>query len=259
MMDFNERVIPGVSSNFMYKEAIARYFFASKFIKPGMKVLDLGCGTGYGAKILAQNGAKVLAIDRDKEALAFASKHFKDKNIKFIKGNVILSHGKNYNVVVSFEVIEHLKNPSVFLLNIKRSLVPGGVFIVSTPNAKISSPNGGVASSYHEKEYRYSEFSEMLKQKFDKVEIFGQTKSRMAKKSWQDFLKSQNVREGIVNRDLFGIRKLIPKSAKEKVWKYFGNFVGRRAQEVLDERDFPISKKIVSMSDYFIAVCQKSQ
>lgn len=260
-MDFNERVIPGISSNFMYREALARYEFGLKFLKPGMRVLDLGCGTGYGDKVLASKGLNVTGIDIDAEAISFARKNYKDENIEFKVGNILnlKDADKYFDAVISFEVIEHLKDPDKFLQNINQVLKPGGFFIMSTPNSEFTSPEGGVASPYHTKEFNQKELNKLLVNKFKKVEIFGQVKSKKALTAWEDFLNSQNARQSAVNTDVLGVRKLIPRSLKEALWRVFGNFFGRRTQDSLGTGDFPISVKSAKLAHYFIAVCQKSR
>jgi 2-polyprenyl-3-methyl-5-hydroxy-6-metoxy-1,4-benzoquinol methylase len=260
MMDFNERVIPGVSSNFMYKEALSRYEFAVEKIKRDSIVLDLGCGTGYGTQYLAKYVKKITGIDVDREAIKFARKNYPHKNLEYKVADISSLNGTGkYDVIVSFEVIEHLKNPKSFISKAHKMLKKGGTLIISTPNAEVVSPKGGVASPYHEKEFDYMELKSMLREKFTNVEIFGQNKSKKAKESWKDFLKSQEKREELVKSDLFSLRKIIPKNVKEFLWKYVGNIFGRKTQENVETSDFPISKKSVRLSFYFIAICQKSR
>lgn len=257
-MDFNERVIPGVSSNFMLKEALARYEFAKKYITSGMCILDLGSGTGYGTSVLGADGVRVLGIDINSEAVNFSNKHYASSNVEFKKGNILTKLPiQKYEVIVSFETIEHLKNPVLFLKNINSSLKKNGVFIMSTPNAAVVSPNGGVGSPYHTKEFNYDELNKILKKNFKKVKVFGQFKSKKALSAWDDFLKSQLARQSAVKRDAFGIRKLIPKAFKEFVWKYLGNLFGRKTQEALEINDFPIHAESVKLAFYFVAVCTK--
>lgn len=258
MMDFNERVIPGVSSNFMFKEALSRYEFASKYLKNNMSVLDLGSGTGYGANILAKVAKKVIGMDINQEAVSFSTKNYNRPNLKFIKGDINTLHKKSeYDMVVSFEVIEHLKNQKLFLRNINKALKKNGLFIMSTPNAAVISPEGGVGSPYHTKELNYQELNTLLKSNFKKVKIFGQFKSKKANEAWKDFLKSQSAREAVIKSDKFGIRKLVPIGFKEFVWKYLGSLFGRRTQSFLNTTDFPIRTESVKLAYYFVAVCEK--
>lgn len=256
MMDFDERVIPGISANFLFQEALARYVFAQRLIKKGFRIIDIGCGTGYGNSILAKKG-DVTGIDNSREAILFAKKHY--KNVKFLVANATKLPFENggFDIICSFEVIEHLRRPKKFLSEAKRILKKGGVMILSTPNKAISSPNGNPESPYHEKEYTYIELNNLLKEFFKNVKILGQNKSKRAKDATLEFLRSQVAREKLASRDKFRIRRLIPKDTKEKVWKYLGNFYGRASQNKLSFSDFPISSYNVSQSEYFIAVCKK--
>lgn len=115
MMDFNERVIPGVSANFLYQEALARYEFALKYIKPGDKILDVGCGTGYGAAILGRY-AKVIGIDSERQAIEYArQKYHEDAKFRIGDAEELNFDDKFFEIAISFEVIEHLKSPQKFL------------------------------------------------------------------------------------------------------------------------------------------------
>lgn len=255
-MDFNERVIPGESANFLYQEALTRYEFAQKFLKKGGKVLDLGCGTGYGSAILGQM-AKVTGLDQNQEAIEFAQKKY-GSDAKFMVGDIthLQTPGHEFNLVCCFEVIEHLKNPEKMLREVKRVLKPDGYFLLSTPNQDVLSIKGELTSPYHVKEYDLKEIEELLGQFFSRVEMFGQRKSVKAKKAYALFLDSQKSRQSIVNLDKFRIRKYFPKALKEKTWKYLGSFFGRQPQEELTTEDFPINKTEVFKGEYLLSVCR---
>lgn len=253
MMDFNERVIPGESANFLFQEGLARYLFAAKFIKKGAKVLDAGCGTGYGSAVLAKK-AKVLGIDASHEAILFANKHYGSK-ADFRRADINNFNPKTskFDAVCSFEVIEHLSSPNKFLRRVLAWLSPHGLFILSTPNAKLAK---GAGSPYHEKEYRKKELWALLTKYFGSVEILGQTKNPRAQKALADFMNSQTTRQGFVNKDLLGLRKFLPKKLKEKAWKYLGAPFGRQSQEALAPKDFPIGKKNIEYCHYFFVICK---
>lgn len=254
MMDFNERVIPGITANFLYQEALARYAFAYRKMRRGKSVLDIPCGTGYGSAYLSQK-EYVTGIDRNKEAIKFAKKHYHLP--KFFVGDAFETgfDDNSFDYICCFESIEHFKNADKFLKEAKRMMTKSGKFFISTPSADLSN-NGEMRSPYHVKEYGVEGFRKLLKKHFKNVEIFGQDKSVKAKEALAHFMDSQDFRQGLVNKDKFGFRKLLPKAYKEKVWKYAGNFVGRNAQNGLTIKDFPISKLKTKAPEYIVAICQ---
>lgn len=256
-MDFNERVIPGITVNFLYQEALARYERALTFIKNEMKILDAGCGTGYGSNLLASKG-RVIGIDSNNEVIRYAKKNYGDK-VNFLSGDItkLQFMSEEIDCICAFEVIEHLKNPIKFLAEAKRILKKNGIIFLSTPNKDIHSPHGYSSSPYHIKEYTYSDFSNLVNSFFKHVKIQGQVKSNKAKKAIAKFINSQRAREKFVQKDKFGLRKLISNRIKEKIWKYQGGFFGRKEQEGLTTKDFPIQSSDIHYSDYFVALCQK--
>ncbi|MCS7091911.1 MAG: class I SAM-dependent methyltransferase [Patescibacteria group bacterium] len=257
MMDFNERVIPGVSANFLLKEAEARYIFCKRYVSKGEKILDFGCGCGYGTYLLSQK-AFAIGIDASEEAINFAKKRYKG-DLQFFVGDVdTLANFDNdsFGCVCSFEVIEHLDKPLSFVKEAKRILKNGSYFVLSTPNRLIHSPDGVIKSKYHLREYDSLEFERLLKSCFKNVLILGQNKSKRAKTAINKFMVSQTHRENIARSDLLKIRKLIPKNVKEYLWRYLGYFFGRGAQDILSSKDFPIGN-LSDESEYLIAVCQK--
>lgn len=97
-----------------------------------MTVLDIGCGTGILVDILNRSGYLVDGIDNSPEAIEFAKSHR--------KGNFYLSSIEcfkreyKYDIIIATQLIEHLRNPESFLINVKRLLNPGGYIYIETPN-----------------------------------------------------------------------------------------------------------------------------
>lgn len=168
-----ERMIPEINKGAtFYYEHILRYFFATRLCKD-KKVLDLGCGVGYGSALMCRSGAKkVSGIDLDHEAVEYAKNMFREDKINFFQGNVLdLSNfTDNVDVVVAFELLEHVKEQGKLISQAKSKLKENGVLLISTPN-KITYPKG---NPFHKKELDFNEFTKLLKSKFKYVEVFDQ-------------------------------------------------------------------------------------
>jgi len=150
---------------------LARYKFVARFLRKSWDVLEVGCGTGYGANFLADFAASVNACELEKEVLDKAKERFK-------KNNLIYSYEPVkdfYDCVVSLEVIEHMhKKDSYEYLDIIHShLKKNGVAFISTPR-KIDNPSEN-RKKFHLHEYTYDELLELLESKFSRVLMFSQT------------------------------------------------------------------------------------
>ena len=171
--EFNlERVVPNDNkTRFLFQEHSLRYLFASQFVK-SKTVLDAACGTGYGASIMLDAGAKkVVGIDNSVETIEYCKKNYKKDNLEFQTEDCKkINLDAIFDVVVSFETIEHLKNQDAFVSEVKRILKNDGVFIVSTPN-KDTYPSG---NPYHFREFTEFEFRMFLGKYFSNVTIFYQ-------------------------------------------------------------------------------------
>ncbi|GEM_PF-382688 len=159
-------------------DSLARYSFVAKFCV-GKKVLDVGTGFGFGAEYIAKNRAKeVLGVDYNKEAIEAATKRKSLKNLSFKVVNAfdLAKIGQKFDVILAFEVIEHLPVDRVgeFLAHIYNSLLPKGRLFLSTPNAAKSTFLWGKPyNPYHTKEYQESELEELLLAFFPRVKIRG--------------------------------------------------------------------------------------
>src|SRR5437764_6113276 len=130
-----ERVIPGKVDADLLNEHMARYAFAARLSRR-KQVLDAGCGAGYGSAELARTAAGVLGVDNSAEAVAFARAEYPAPNLRFEEADCLALPAANGSIdlVVAFEVIEHLEDWRGFLLEARRVLAASGQFIVSTPN-----------------------------------------------------------------------------------------------------------------------------
>jgi SAM-dependent methyltransferase len=169
-----ERVIPGQVDQDLWAEHIARYAFAARFAK-GKRVLDAGCGTGYGAEDLARAGARVVAVD-----LAAAWPAANGQGPVYCRASVdaMPFRDGSFDLVAAFEVIEHLRNWRAFLREARRVLAPQGLLLVSTPNrvyyAESREQEG--PNPYHVHEFDFEEFQAELRAVFPAVEVLLQNR-----------------------------------------------------------------------------------
>jgi len=184
-MDVTERIsIENETIFASFANHIQRYNFGEHYCA-GRRVLDAGCGTGYGSMHLAMNGAQsVVAVDISDEAIVEARRLYRRDNLRFVKGDVerlteVSDLGGPFDVVTNFENIEHLANPTRFLAGVKQVLTSDGIFIVSTPNGQLTERDQGgkIKNPFHVKEFTEDEFREMLGQFFGSVELLGQWKT----------------------------------------------------------------------------------
>jgi SAM-dependent methyltransferase len=170
-----ERVIPGEVDIDLMNEHLARYTFAARLAR-GKRVLDAGCGAGYGSAELAHAALNVTGIDCALEAVRFARANYRLPNLQFEQATCTsLPHGDSvFDLVVAFEVIEHLEKWRDFLLEVRRVMAPNGQFIVSTPNKLYYNEGRGAqgANPFHVHEFDFDEFRTELKSIFPHVSMF---------------------------------------------------------------------------------------
>jgi SAM-dependent methyltransferase len=170
-----ERVIPGLVDADLLNEHLARYSFAARLSRR-KRVLDAGCGAGYGSAELARTAASVLGIDRSAEAIAFARERYPAPNLRFEEGDCakLLAADESIDLLVAFEVIEHLEDWRGFLREARRVLAPAGQFIVSTPNKLYYSESRREAgpNPFHVHEFEFEDFRAELGEVFPHVSLF---------------------------------------------------------------------------------------
>jgi SAM-dependent methyltransferase len=160
----------------LFLQHMGRYLFAKSFVS-GRVVLDAACGSGYGSKILSENAKKVIGIDTCNETIRYCYSRYQDKNLSFCQMDCkyLAFPSSCFDIVISFETLEHLKDPYIFSQELKRVLKDNGILIISTPNKEnFSIYTKGRKNPYHFKEFTESEFVEIINNDFQLESVLGQ-------------------------------------------------------------------------------------
>lgn len=167
-----------------FQEHLARYLFASRFVQD-KRVLELGCGKGYGSFYLAHFANQVIGCDLNHKSLAFAKEHYQRANLRFLSHDVNQKDafgvlGAPFDVIVSHEVIEHI-HPSqtpLFLSAVVSLLKEDGILLLSTPNHEVVTKSGMPVPEFHINNFTASELKTTLLGYFGRVTLYGQTINR---------------------------------------------------------------------------------
>jgi SAM-dependent methyltransferase len=169
-----ERYLPWWEDPVTAYEHWHRYAYATQFVS-GKTILDLASGEGYGSASLATTARRVIALDIDENAVKHARRKYRSVNLHFIAGSILEMplFRIGFDVIVCFEAIEHISDPEKLLTGVKQLLVPGGLFLVSTPN-KPEYKKTEPSNPFHVKELDFEEFHKMLARHFKRTQFLGQ-------------------------------------------------------------------------------------
>jgi 2-polyprenyl-3-methyl-5-hydroxy-6-metoxy-1,4-benzoquinol methylase len=103
-------------------------------LEPAGRVLEVGCGGGWMLRALADRGWKVAGIERTADSASYARRL--NRVPVFIGELEALKPGPQFDLVVLFQVLEHLPDPLLTLRRCAALLKPGGHLIVSVPNLR---------------------------------------------------------------------------------------------------------------------------
>lgn len=184
-----ERTLPDVpEENYWFRRHQAVYEWIAARVA-GERVIDMACGEGYGADVLAASAASVVGVDANPEAHEHARLRYRRPNLRFERA-LVESFAESADAVVFLQTIEHLQDPDEVLEHY-RSLVSGlegpnfgevgrggegrGTVYVSTPNVRTLAPKGAERSDnpWHVHEYRADEFERLCRSHFNSVALFG--------------------------------------------------------------------------------------
>ncbi|MGU3434190.1 methyltransferase domain-containing protein [Actinomycetes bacterium M1A6_2h] len=170
-----ERTVPGIDEeNYWFRRHEVVYRELEHHVRDRV-VLEAGSGEGYGADLLAESATRVVGLDYD----AFTADHVAGKypRVSMVRGNLaaLPLADESVDVVVNFQVIEHLWDQGQFLSECHRVLTPGGVLLISTPNRITFSPGRDTPlNPFHTRELNAAEMRELLREAgFDVTDLTG--------------------------------------------------------------------------------------
>lgn len=150
-----ERVSREASDNFVFQRSLLAYHAAAELVAGD--VLEIGTGSGYGIEVIAPRAARFVTVDKH----APASELLRQEGVEFRQAVVppLAFPDASFDCVISFQVIEHISRDAEFVREICRVLRPGGLFVVTTPNAPMSLTR----NPWHVREYTADELDGLLR------------------------------------------------------------------------------------------------
>ena len=170
-----ERFTPECEREIWY-EHWHRYVFARSFVS-GKRVLDAACGEGYGSALLADVASSVVGVDISDDTVAHAKSRYGTRaNLRFQRGDcTALDVGDAaFDVIVSFETLEHVAAQEALIAGFARALAPEGILIVSSPDKKTYTDDRGFSNAFHVRELYRDELLNLLRPQFPFVRLYGQ-------------------------------------------------------------------------------------
>ncbi len=160
-----ERVSTELSDNFVFQRSRLAYHAATEYVWGD--VLEVGTGSGYGVQIIAPHAASFTTIDKHIPPQGVVE----GENVVFRQATVppLPFADESFDCVISFQVIEHIKDDRLFVAEVARVLRPGGIFVVSTPNITMSLTR----NPWHVREYTPEELRALLEVSFTSVKALG--------------------------------------------------------------------------------------
>jgi SAM-dependent methyltransferase len=226
------------SDNPLHQRLLKAYYLALPYAKG--RLLELGCGEGRGVSILKDQVEEYMALDKIPEVILRLKNEFPGLQFQQAVFPPVPLPDEQFDVIVSFQVIEHVKKDADFLAEIYRLLKPGGRALISTPNIRMSLSR----NPWHIREYTADGLEALCNQYFDKVEMMGVAGSEKVMTYHEDNRKA--VRR-MMRWDVFNLQYRLP--AWVLRWPY--EILNRKNRKGLEKGNTELVQSI-SLDDYFI-------
>ncbi len=226
------------SDNYVYQRSKLAYVEAAKLVSG--KVLELGTGQGYGVAFIKDHVDKLVTLDKyapDPASIDADNVVFRQMEFPPLDG----IHDNSFDFVISFQVIEHIEDDELFVKEAMRVLKPGGKFILTTPNIKMSITR----NPWHVREYTAAELTEMLGKYASSVESNGVFGNEVVQTYYEANKKSV---QRLTRFDIFNLQYRLPRSWLQVPY----DILNRRNRKKLLKEDNAMVKNI-KMEDYAVA------
>ena len=223
------------SDNYVFQRSILAYYKAAELVSGD--VLEIGTGMGYGVEVVAPAADKYVTIDK-----SCAYNVELPANAKFRQMTVppLDFADESFDYVISFQVIEHIKNDKEFVAEVSRVLRKGGKFIVSTPNAPMSLTR----NPWHVREYTAEELKKLLSKEFSQIDMMGVSGNE---KIMEYYEANRRGVERITRFDILDLQHRLPRWMLQIPYDILNHLNRRR---LLDQNNELTSS--ITMEDYSI-------
>jgi len=179
-------------------------------------ILDLSCGTGYGADYLGSGAGRIVGIDCASDVVAKSRADYPRPNVAFLAmdGCALGFRDASFDCIVSQDTIEHIQDDRRFVSELTRVLKPNGMLIIFTPHGK----GRGVIPNdpYHIHEYTHEEFKALLAPHFSTIRWYGRRQGHRLK-------TVERSMDTVRNLDPAGLRNCVPRPIRH----WLGSMISR--------------------------------
>ena len=225
------------SDNPIHQRLLKAYYIAKPYVKG--KLLELGCGEGRGVEVLAPLAESFSAVDKISQVIRKLQDQYPEHEFTSSHFPPVALPDNSFDTVVSFQVIEHVKNDHLFLKEIHRLLKPGGIALLTTPNIKMTLTR----NPWHIREYTAEELLSIAKKYFSKATIKGIAGSEKVMKYHEE--NRASVRK-ITRFDVFNLQYRLPRG----ILKIPYDILNRINRNSLQKQNNQLVQEI-TISDYF--------
>lgn len=241
------------SDNPLHQRLLKAYIAVVELIKGD--VLEVGCGEGRGIELIMSQAKSYTAIDKIKEIIDELK--IKYPTGKFLSGNIPPFSGiasDSFDTVLSFQVIEHIKEDGLFLQEIARVLKPGGKAYLTTPNRLMSLTR----NPWHIREYTAEELLTLAKRHFTSAKMMGIAGDEKVMNYYDQNKKSV---ERIARLDFLDLQHRLPASLLKIPYEILNRWNRNKLKQADDvlvsaitHENYPVTEEASSALDLFLVV-----
>mgnify|MGYP001585986179 CR=1 FL=1 len=167
--------IPGADMADLIARHKGRYYLLGLYSRPGYRLLDFPCGSGYAADIVKEFGVVYHGIEKDPLAVEYARHVYGRNDASFEVGDLQSPTLPNnfFDTIGCIEGIEHIENQfqEPLIKSLKKALKRGGTLIISSPESPSGVSGPSVSNIWHKWELTRNDFLSLLRRHFESVEF----------------------------------------------------------------------------------------
>jgi len=230
----NSGILP--EDNVIHHRHLIAYQEALKHISG--TVLEIGSGEGYGIKLLAPESVQYFAVDKHNTPVEADNKNVVFQQLSVPPLSIFTDN--TFDVVVTFQVIEHIKNDHLFLQEIKRVLKQDGLLIMTTPNRRMSLTR----NPWHVREYKLNGMTELISKYFSSYQINGVFGNEKVMAYYEENRRSVKK---ITRFDIFRLQYILPRKLLQVPY----DIANRMNRNKLMKKNTTLVEKVLT-SDFYI-------